>query len=732
LFAPLRIRLLLLLLAVGLGLAAARPATAQAPCPAPSASPPASSPPAAVAPAPVVVPTAGGQVTVIADRLEELGPENLVVATGNVEITRGTTRMLADRVQLHRETGEAVAEGRVVFHDGDSTLRGERLEYNLRTGTGVMYESHARAAPYYRLSGDRMERLGETLYRVYRGVFTTCEDDPPTWSFKFGTATADLESYVYGRNASFWVKNIPLIPFVPFFAAPIRRERQTGFLFPKFGHSSSRGFFLETPFFWAISDSMDATVAPLVYTERGLGLSGEYRYVLSERHQGSLTGWYLQEFLEDGDGRAIGSVKHDWRIDPRMSLTVDVNGVSDDDVLRDYGDFLEQRSSQRVESNVFLTRRWDAWLAVGNVFAYQDLTTRRSIELLRLPELSVIGVRQPVPGLPGVLWEVESSFVNFVRDVGSEGMRFDLHPRLSRPFSPGRLFTVTPFVGARLTAYDKTVVGQRLVDDVGLVELTEDDPRVRRLLEAGADVQMTLSRVFAVGGTWGIDSLLHTIEPRVNYTWIAAENETRLPLWSEGIDSLQDGSRISYSVTNRVRAKTVTAPGTEPARWEALRVALGHSYDMDRREPGDVTGTVIVQPVGRLHLRSDGAYSVQDGGFRSLTTDLALVFPHVAMSVGQRYVEPDDVRFLTSTVTADVTRTLRLRTTAYYDHQTSTLVEARVAADVRFQCWALTVEYVHREREDDEVRFAVNLLGLGAPLGTSVGLGALQGRGGEK
>ncbi|HXH81863.1 MAG TPA: LPS assembly protein LptD [Candidatus Tectomicrobia bacterium] len=717
---PLSLRLLL---ALGLGLGVTGPAVAQAP--------PAPTPPVAPGPAPQtrVVPAPGGEVTVLADRIEEL-PDDVVVATGDVEITRANTRLLADRVRLNRTTGDAVAEGRVIFYDGETEVTGDRLEYNLRTGTGVIYGPAARTAPYYRLSGERMERLGESLYRIYRGTFTTCADDPPTWSFRFGRATADLEDFVYGTSVSFWVKNFPLIPFFPFFAAPIRRERETGFLFPRFGHSSSRGVYLETPFFWAINDSMDLTVAPIVYTERGLGASAEYRYALAERHGGRLAGWYLHEFLHEGDGRAVGSVEHEWRTDPRLSLIVDVHGVSDDDVLRDYGDLLEQRSAQRVESNVFLTRRWDAWAFVANLFAYQDLTTRKATELHRLPELSLIGVRQPVPGVPGLLWELETSFVNFVRDVGSDGRRLDVHPRLSRPFTPGGVVTITPFVGGRLTAYDRTVTGFRLVDDVGTVEVTEDEIRVRRLLEVGADVEMMLSRVYRVGGVWGIDSVLHTIEPRVNYTWIAAEGETRLPIWTQGIDSIPDTSRIFYSLTNRVRAKTVSGPGSAPVRWEALRVAVGHFYDLDRREPGDVLGTVIVHPTSRLQLRSDAAYSVQDGALSSFTTDLAVVFPRVQASVGQRYADPD-VRFFTAAATADVARWLALRATTYYDDRSGTFVESRVAADIKFQCWALTVEYVQRTRRDDEIRFAVNLLGLGAPLQTSVGLGAM-GRGGER
>ena len=219
--------------------------------------------------APVTVATIGGDVTVLADRLEELDRNGVVVATGNVEIVRGRARLNADRVEINRETGDAVATGRVIFYDGDDRLTGDRIDYNIKSGTGVVHQARAQTAPYYRISGERMDRVGESVYRVRRGVFTTCDDDPPAWSFRFDEATADLEDYVYGTGASFWVKNVPLIPFFPFFAAAIRRERQTGFLFPVLGSSSRKGFYAEIPFFWAINESQDLTVAFNAYEARG-------------------------------------------------------------------------------------------------------------------------------------------------------------------------------------------------------------------------------------------------------------------------------------------------------------------------------------------------------------------------------------------------------------------------------------------------------------------------------
>ena len=706
-----RFRSRFLLVAVALVLAAHAPADAQ--------------------PAPVTVGTAGGDITILADKLEQVGADNLLIATGNVEITRGASRLMADRVEVNRATGEAVAEGHVIFYDGENQLTGERIEYNLKTGTGVVYQADARAEPSYRITGERMERLGESVYRVRKGMFTTCEDDPPSWSFRFGSATADLNDYVYGTSASFWVKQVPLIPFFPFFAAAIRRERQTGFLFPKFGNSSSKGFYLEAPFFWAIDESKDATIAPLYYSERGEGLTLQLRHIESDTDRGRASVFFIQETARHDSSRFTGSLREDWTLAPRTWLRVDANGVSDDNVIKDYGDSLRQISSQRVESNVFLTRSWDTWNLVGDLFWYQDLTRRRPTELWRMPDISVVGTRQPLFNLPGVLVESSAGFVHFVRDVGSNGSRLDVHPQLSRPFALGGYATLTPFVGGRLTAYDKTVTGARLSQSAGLVEETKDEPRLRRLFEAGTDLESKVSRVFNTNGWWGTDALLHTIEPRVRYGWITGTDQDRLPQWTPGVDDIADSSRVEYSLTNRIRARTVSHPDAEAARWEMVRVTLGHSYELRRDRVGDAFSTVILQPAPSILFRSDVSYDPAASTVPSATADFSVSRPRGSGSIGIRYSEPGKITFLQAGLNTEIVRWASLRSTINWDLRRGDFAETRVATDFRWQCWALTIEYVSRTRRDDEVRFAVNLLGVGGPIGTSVGLGGID-SGGQK
>jgi hypothetical protein len=138
---------------------------------------------------------------------------------------------------------------------------------------------------------------------------------------------------------------------------------------------------------------------------------------------------------------------------------------------------------------------------------------------------------------------------------------------------------------------------------------------------------------------------------------------------------------------------------------------------------------VIVQPVERVRMRGDIAHSVHGQGVQSATSDLAVRLDPIWVSVGSRYSDPGRFNFITTGLVADISRYVTLRNSNFFDVRTQTFVESRASADIKFQCWALTVEYVHRENRDDEVNFAVNLLGVGGPIRTSIGLGALEGLG---
>jgi LPS-assembly protein len=709
--------------------------------------------PTTSAPGNLSIPAGGEEATVVADQLQQVGgASDLMIAIGNVEIVRGQTRLLADRVEINRDTGQAIAQGKVVFYDGPDRLVGDRIDYNLKTGTGVVHQGSAVSAPFYHLTGERMDRTGESIYEVRRGAFTTCEGDDPPWSFRFGSGTADLDDMVWGRDASFWVKSVPILPWFPYFAAALRKERQSGFLFPEFGQSSRRGYFVKLPFYWAINDSQDLTVSLEPFSARGIGLEADYRYVLSRDQRGALSAFGINEFLRDNhppdipENRGWTSLRHDWRIAPGLAFKVDSQVTSDDQIYRDYADRLTDRSRLAAVTNVSLTKTWTNWNLVNQVRWYQDLTTLRPLELQRVPEIDLAGVRQQVPGAPWVLYETGASFVNFIREVdGPEGVRADFHPRFFVPIPIGGYLTVTPFAGGRLTYYDQRVTGFHTGLDGILTQASEYDPRVRQQVEAGVEVQSKVARVYQTNGFAGIAALQHSIEPRAQLIEIRGYNQKSNPTYdpgyntgtgidpgyerAHGIDRIGKANEVTYYLTNVLRAKTVAGLGQEAVRWDLMRFTLSQTYNFKPIDQpvGDLYADLALQPNQRIRIGGYARYNMYGLGLREAAGLIGVVYPRFSAMFGPRFNEQGQTvvlgpqvapvgpqRTLTGETRIRVLPNLDIKTGAAWEFVNGTeAVEYRAGIDWRFDCWSVSALYINRHNGESEFRFQVNLLGLG-------------------
>jgi len=685
---------------------------------------------------PLTIETGGQEATILADQILQLGGSNdLMIAIGNVEITQGRTRLLADRIEVNRDSGEAVAQGRVVFFDDQDRLVGSRVDYNLKTGTGVVYDASTYSAPFYRLSAERMDRIGPGLYNVYRGAFTTCESDEPEWAFKMGSGTVALGDVAYGQNASFWLTDkVPLVPWVPFFAVALQRERQSGFLLPEYGSSNKKGFTLKVPYFWAINDSMDLTVSLDTFTRWGLGIDGEFRYVLSQQNRGTYSGFFVSEFLrskEDRErldipeNRGYFSYRHDWQITPSLSFKIDANATTDDQVLREYGDRLHDRALQWAQTNVFLSQRWDRWSLVGNIMWYQDLTNPAAVELQRVPEIKLQGLRSPVPYLSFLQWQTEASFTNFLRVVGDGGLRIDYHPRFFMPIPVGGLFTVTPFAGPRATFYNTRAVGTTFSQTGNWVEDTIHENSVRMQSEYGLEVETRASRVFQLGGWGGIDALQHVIEPRAAILEIQGINQKARPQFDRTIDNIGHINQVAYSLINRINAKTIAGPNGEPVRWEMARLTLSQIFDMrksiNQTQPfGDLTGDLIIQPNSFFRFRADAAYNMYQYGLRYTDLDMTAMYRDIALTAGYRYNAISGANYVTAQAGAKVLANLDVHGGIGYDVMKGQLVETRFGIDWRFQCFSISAEYVNRHANENQFHLSISLLGVGQ-IGTKMG-----------
>jgi LPS-assembly protein len=711
--------------------------------------------PALAQQAPLTIPGAGGETNVVADRIQQVGgASDLFLATGNVEITRGINRLVADRVEINRATGEAIAQGKAVFFDGQDRLVGERIDFNLNTGTGVVYKGATFVPPYYHLSADRMDRLGDGVYSIRQGLFTTCEGDDPAWSFKMGSAEADLESSVSASNTSFLVKGVPLIPYVPFFAAPLRNERQSGFLFPEFGTNSRYGFLARTPYYWAINESQDLTATMDVYSKRGIGVDIDYRYMFARDDYGELKAFGVNEsFLTSRqsqglpENRGYSQLQHAWQVMPRLSVKIDSDVTSDDNIYKTYAYRTADRVKQRADTNVTVTQRWETVNFVGRIYWYQDLTQVRAVELQRAPELKLTSVRQPLPGTTGLLYEGQASFTNFIREVGTAGIRADFHPRFYLPIPVAGLFTMTPYAGGRLTLYNreligvKTSLGPKILGDAVTIDDTRSTIRLRQQMEGGVLLETRAARVYNLSDTGSIAALQHVIEPHANIIEIRGLNQKANPQFDPGggptagidpgyeartgIDAINKANEVTYSIANHLNARTTSGANEEAVRWELARMTLSQTYNfLPVSQPfKDLIGEAMVQPNEHFRISANARYNVYNLGLRDANGLFSAIFRDFSASVGPRFNEQQTFRFLQTEATARLSRFVDAKTSSAWDVTAGRATEARGGLDIHFDCWAILTEYVHRYAQDSEFRFSINLLGVGQTATTARGAG---------
>ncbi len=326
-----------ILLAILAGLLAAprtaRPRPAQTAAPPPGATPRRRAPPAA---ADADAPLPPGEIRVKAESQEQL-EKGHYAWRGLVDLRAGEARILADKADVYEEkrpdgsVGQRfVAEGNVVFIRGEERLSGDRMEMD-DAGRGFFENAVGFVSPGVFVEGRRVERVDKDTYRVEGGKFTACAQPNPRWMFQSSSARIEVDDKIVAKNAVFRIKGVPAF-YLPILYYPINSSgRSSGFLFPHFGYSSTKGFEIGTGFFWAMGRSLDQTFYGDYYSNLGFGVGHELRYASASPSRGTFRTYLFRLRAEspvyDPDtGELVGGRAVEGRLRHRLERAPDDPG----------------------------------------------------------------------------------------------------------------------------------------------------------------------------------------------------------------------------------------------------------------------------------------------------------------------------------------------------------------------------------------------------------------------
>ncbi|SEB82922.1 LPS-assembly protein LptD [Terriglobus roseus] len=566
---------------------------------------------------PVAVPVPEPASTKVTwESLSQKSSGDTVLLEGNVTITYGDYRVDADRVAYNQATGDLEATGHIVVTGASRSenIHASRATLNIKTETGKFYDvsgsvgvrmvSHATASPGnqamggvmgntsqlsnvyttanpFLFTGRMVVKNGPAEFDIYDGTVTSCQLPKPDWQL----ASAHFSVHDGEARATktiFRLLNVPVF-FLPYATHPTAEgERQSGFLIPVIGNSSSKGIVIGEQIYFAMGRSSELTVGAQYYSRRGWEQSATFRMrgrgldFIQSHYSGLLDRGFYQNvtttnangttttantYVNQGGEDATFSGRRD--IGQHTRVAANVEYLSSYIYREAFTDNFNQAVSSDITSYAYGTHARNGYVASGEVDRYQGLkivSTGEQIRIFHAPMLQGEVMERHVANTPFV-WSATAQYAALKRTQGTPVAqtgfasdftnRVDLHPKLSLPFALAG-FHFRPTVGIRDTYYTHS----RITSPLPGPTPTESGAGLNRLVtEAEMEVRMpVLERTFETGSFGKLlgREAKHTIEPELHYRYASGVDDFSRTLRFDDADVVANKNELEYGFTQRL------------------------------------------------------------------------------------------------------------------------------------------------------------------------------------
>jgi LPS-assembly protein len=249
------------------------------------------------------------------DRLVYDDKNNRVIAEGNVEIYYNNYILTADKIIYDQNLNKLTAEGNAQLKDPNgSVTRADRFEATDDFRDAFIQSLSVVTLDDTRIAAKNAIRKEGNVTEFQDGKFTPCRNEPgqpPLWCIGARRIVHDQEkATITYQDAQFQLLGIPIF-YLPYFQHPDPSvKRQSGFLMPSYSNSSTLGFSVEVPYYFALAPNYDFTFRPTFYADRGVLWQGDFRHRLE-------TGRYTIDFAAIDDQTSpnsnIDSLLGNWR-----------------------------------------------------------------------------------------------------------------------------------------------------------------------------------------------------------------------------------------------------------------------------------------------------------------------------------------------------------------------------------------------------------------------------------
>jgi LPS-assembly protein len=483
---------------------------------------------------------------------------------GNVQIVFQSQHIKADKAHVNFRNRQAQLTGHVEIASPKTTVGGTAATLDYENNTGVVYDGFVQSGQVA-FSGAILQKVSEDEYYVSNADYTTCTNCPSTWGFSGSNIRAELGRYAYIKNSILKIYSVPVL-WLPYLIVPLKSDRQSGVLPPRFLSDSAGGLAISESYFWALSRNTDATAGLTNYEKRGLKGFGEYRYMLNENSYGNLSAAALVDRVFKNDPRVTGyesdttknkditrwytKYEHYYDMPGGYIQRTQINLASDLQYPKDFSEETGNFGDPAMDNRISLTKNSFAnhFSAESSYYVnvlQSDPLASNANAVHRVPEIRLAQTQQKIANSQ-LLYSYNVDYVNFARGgqgfdnmTVSNGVRY-----MTNTCNDPKRYDNDPSCKIiQDSQYDPTTdllrTGQRL-DLTGTISRPiligdyldilpslsyretdyqfnagEDRSNVRRYLRATLGLKTSMSRVFTTGEGPKTDKYKHEIVPEV-------------------------------------------------------------------------------------------------------------------------------------------------------------------------------------------------------------------------
>ncbi len=279
------------------------------------------------------------------DSIRIYAQKKIIVLYGDAEVYYKEMEIRAAIISINFETQvmEAIPVtdslknelGIPFFKDKDQEMTAKKIQYNFKSKKGIIYGLVTEQAEGF-VYGNKVKKDAEDNMYIENARYTTCQDTThPHFYIQARKMKVIPGKKIISGPAWLHVADVPTPALVPFGYFPVTKGRASGVLFPQYGYSADRGYFLRNGgYYFGISDRLDMALTGDIYANLSWRLNATSYYAKRYRYNGNLSLEYAvnkRNEREDPDFSKTGSYFIRWnhamdsRARPNTTFNANVN-----------------------------------------------------------------------------------------------------------------------------------------------------------------------------------------------------------------------------------------------------------------------------------------------------------------------------------------------------------------------------------------------------------------------